>query len=236
MFWIVPPYLSDLVATTCTAGAAGEPGWFYPHLFTGFPSRRRRGAGLLPSSASLPGSFLLWPRLVPGARQANLQPQQNAKYRCARGAVRATRGAAGWEECAFSSGRAEVSAERTQRGRSRSPPLPPAPQKPLGWGAVIPISEQPVPPCHLAGPALSPAAPAAPYPQLGVHSPPRWPQAPLPGAQAGFGPSEHGGDSWAVGGSSQSWLGPCFSLFINHVHYHRNVRAAWTTRCVKEVK
>lgn len=76
----------------------GQPGnqvGFTPHLFTGFPSRRRRGAGVLPSSASLPGSFLLWPRLVPGARQANLQPQQNAKYRCARGAARATWGAAG---------------------------------------------------------------------------------------------------------------------------------------------
>lgn len=34
----------------------------------------------------------------------------------------------------------------------------------------------------------------------------------------------------------QTWLSPCFSLFINHIHYDRNVQTAWIMRCVRQVK
>lgn len=145
---VIPPYLSELVATACSTGAAGELGWFYAHLFTGFPSQRRRGAGVLLSSASLRGLFLLWPQLVLGDQQAKLQPQRNAKYRCARGAARATQGAAVLEGCTLVMVK-QWWAQRGPGGEGPAPHLcPQPPQSCWAPGVVIPISEQPVPPRH----------------------------------------------------------------------------------------
>ena len=144
-----------------------------------------------------------------------------------------SRGAAGLE------GFALVMVEQwwAQRGPSREGPTahlcPQPPQSHWPRGAVIPISGWLEPSRRLAGPALSPAAPVAPD---AVRSP--RPRPPSPGAGAGFGPSEGGGDSWAVEGPPhpQTWPGPCFSLSVNHVHYRRNVQTACTVRRVRQVE
>lgn len=179
MFRVIPPHLSELAATTCSAGTARKPGWFYPISSLGFPARGT--GGLVCSWAlppSLPGSFLLRPQLIPRDEQAKLQPQQNSKCRCARGAARATRGAAVLEGCVWAE---QWWVQRRPSGEDPAPhPCPQPPQSRWARGAVIPISEQPVPPRHLAGPALSPAAPTDPYPvqypQLGARSHPDGPK------------------------------------------------------------
>lgn len=95
-----------------------------------------------------------------GRQIGSTEPQQNVKYRHARGAARATQEAAGVEGCALIMSSSDEHREDPV-GKFLLPTSVPSPLK--AAGAVILISEQLMPPCHLAGPALSPAVLVALY-------------------------------------------------------------------------
>lgn len=101
-----------------------------------------------------------------------MEPHQNVKHRRAPGAARATQEAAVVEGCALVMSSSDEHREDPV-GEFLLPTSVPSPLK--AAGAVILISEQLMPPCLWAGPALSPAVLVAlylaRYPQLRGHPP-----------------------------------------------------------------
>lgn len=199
----------------------GQPGngvGFTLKFFTGFPSWRRRGAGLLLRSASLLAPFLLWPQLILGDKQAALSTAKCKIHLCPWGCEGHGEDAAA-EGCASIMSGSDEQRETSGEFLLGIPPLPQPPQS--CWSR-----DPPWPLAVLVAPYL------AQYPQLRVHSPQ-------------MAPSTSAGWIWAIwtwwwplGGGMfpQTWLSPCFSLFTDHIHHDRNVQTAWTMHCVRQVK
>lgn len=211
---VVPPHLSELVATACSEGTRACN-----------PSR-----GPACSSA--------WPPCgVHFIAVATAGPRRQA------GKIQNTDVSMGLQgqpgSCCFgkkysSYGWAVVKVERNQwvpLSQSRCPPQPPAPSKPLGLEVLISMQEPLVLPHHQAGPA---------QPSSTSHSSLGFTLTDHP-KHLNLEPSLHLAHLNTVvasgrGGGPQTQLLPCFSLFINHAHCHKNLQTAWTMRCIRPVK
>lgn len=142
--------------------------------------------------------------------------RQNSKHGCVHGAARPTGELLFWKEV---------------QQLWLSPPQPPAPSKPLGLEVLISMQELLVLPHHQAGPA---------QPSSTSHSSLGFTLTDHP-KHLNLEPSLHLAHLNTVvasgrGGGPQTQLLPCFSLFINHAHCHKNLQTAWTMRCIRPVK
>lgn len=120
------------------------------------------------------------------------EPQQNVKYRHARGAARATREAAGVEGCALIMSSSDEHREDPVEKFLLLTSVP-SPLKAAGVDASLSFGRASAEPSS-AGSSILGTIPTAEG-----SFPPNGPKHLNLELQAGFGPSEHGGDSWLVG-------------------------------------
>lgn len=176
-FRVVHAYVSELAATTCSGGQPGNRIGFTLLTLHWVSQLEEKRGWSAPEFCLSPVSISAVATADPGRQLGSMEPQQNVKYRHAWGSARATQEAAVVEGCALIMLSSDEHRE-DPAGEFLLPTSVPSPLK--AAGAVMLISEHLMPPCHLAGPALSPTVLVALYlAQYPQPRPLRWPQSTL---------------------------------------------------------